>query len=304
MDGITESSAAVETAAVEETAGANEQSLADSAASGEEVRELAEPGAEGQGEAEGSTEQSKEERHRQAEARRKAERESDRAQIRQEIEAENSKKMDSLVASMGRINPFTKKPITTMAELEEYNQENDRRKRAQRLEKLGISQEDFDALIEEHPAVKAAKAATAELDAQKAQYAKAQQNEELRAELAEIAKIDPNIKSGTDLMNHPLYPEVKKLVQENGHSIAEAFRIATGPQRAKELNDHVMQSTARAAAGKSHLSSINSVGGTAPQVAVPPEVLKNYRYSKPDMTLEEARAKYAHFQSLKRVKNS
>lgn len=304
MDVNTESNAAVETAAVEDTAGANEQSLADSAASGEEVREVAEPGAEGQGEAARSAEQSREERHRQAEARRKAERESDRAQIRQEIEAESSKKMDSIVASMGRVNPFTKKPITTMAELEEYNQENDRRKRAQRLEKLGLSQEDFDSLIEDHPAVKAAKAATAELNEQKAHLIRAQQNEELRAEMAEIARIDPNIKSPADLMNHPLYSEVKKLVQENGHSIAEAFRIATEPQRARELNDKVRQSTAQAAAGKNHLSAINSAGGTTQQVVVPPDVLKNYRLSKPNMTLEEARAKYAHFLSLKRVKNS
>lgn len=282
-------------AAPEEGAGENVQGVAAPAASGEEGRELAEPGAGEQGG------QSAEERHRQAEARRKAERESYKAQLRQELEAENAKKMDSIIASMGRVNPFTKKPINTMAELEEYNRENDKRKKAERLSKLGISQEDFDELVENHPTVKAAKEAAAALQQQKAELVRAQQDEELRAEMAEISKIDPNIKSPTDLMNHPMYAEVKRLVQENDHSIAEAFRIATEPARAKEQNDRVRQSAAMAASGKSHLSSTQAAGGTAPQITVPEAVMKGYRLSNPKITPEEARKKYARYLALKRI---
>lgn len=282
-------------AAPEEGAGENVQGVAAPAASGEEGRELAEPGAGEQGG------QSAEERHRQAEARRKAERESYKAQLKQELEAENAKKMDSIIASMGRVNPFTKKPINTMAELEEYNRENDKRKKAERLSKLGISQEDFDELVENHPTVKAAKEAAAALQQQKAELARAQQDEELRAEMAEISKIDPNIKSPTDLMNHPMYAEVKRLVQENDHSIAEAFRIATEPARAKEQNDRVRQSAAMAASGKSHLSSMQAAGGTAPQITVPEAVMKGYRLSNPKITPEEARKKYARYLALKRI---
>lgn len=282
-------------AAPEEGAGENVQGVAAPAASGEEGRELAEPGAGEQGG------QSAEERHRQAEARRKAERESYKAQLRQELEAENAKKMDSIIASMGRVNPFTKKPINTMAELEEYNRENDKRKKAERLSRLGISQEDFDELVENHPTVKAAKEAAAALQQQKAELIRAQQDEELRAEMAEISKIDPNIKSPTDLMNHPMYAEVKRLVQENDHSIAEAFRIATEPARAKEQNDRVRQSAAMAASGKSHLSSMQAAGGTAPQITVPEAVMKGYRLSNPKITPEEARKKYARYLALKRI---
>ncbi|MCI6001900.1 MAG: hypothetical protein MRZ37_01955 [Tenericutes bacterium] len=282
-------------AAPEEGAGENVQGVAAPAASGEEGRELAEPGAGEQGG------QSAEERHRQAEARRKAERESYKAQLKQELEAENAKKMDSIIASMGRVNPFTKKPINTMAELEEYNRENDKRKKAERLSKLGISQEDFDELVENHPTVKAAKEAAAALQQQKAELVRAQQDEELRAEMAEISKIDPNIKTPTDLMNHPMYAEVKKLVQENDHSIAEAFRIATEPARAKEQNDRVRQSAAMAASGKSHLSSMQAAGGTAPQITVPEAVMKGYRLSNPKITPEEARKKYARYLALKRI---
>lgn len=283
-------------AAPEESAGENGQGVAAPAASGEEGRELAEPGAGEQG-----TQQSAEERHRQAEARRQAERESYKAQLRQELEAENAKHMDSIIASIGRINPFTKKPINTLAELEEYNRENDKRRKEERLSKLGISQEDFDELVENHPTVKAAKDAAEELRQQKAELLRAQQNEELRSEMAEILKIDPNIKTATDLMNHPMYSEVKRLVQENGHSIAEAFGIATQDLRAREQNDRVRQSAAQAAAGKSHLSSMQAAGGTAPQITVPEAVMKGYRLSNPKITPEEARKKYARYLAMKRI---
>lgn len=283
-------------AAPEESAGENEQGVAAPAASGEEGRELAEPGAGEQG-----TQQSAEERHRQAEARRQAERESYKAQLRQELEAENAKHMDSIIASIGRINPFTKKPINTLAELEEYNRENDKRRKEERLSKLGMSQEDFDELIENHPTVKAAKDAAAALEQQRAELLRAQQNEELRAEMAEISKIDPNVKNAADLMKHPMYPEVKRLVQENGHSIAEAFGIATQDLRAREQNDRVRQSAAQAAAGKSHLSSMQAAGGTAPQITVPEAVMKGYRLSNPKITPEEARKKYARYLALKRI---
>ena len=282
-------------AAPAEGAGVEEQGVAAPAASGEEGRELAEPGAGEQGG------QSAEERHRQAEARRKAERDSYKAQLKQELEAENAKKMDSIIASMGRVNPFTKKPINTLAELEEYNRENDKRRKAERLSKLGISQEDFDELVGNHPTVKAAKDAAAALEQQKAELIRAQQNEELRAEMAEISKIDPNIRTATDLMNHPMYTEVKRLVQENDHSIAEAFRIATEPARAKEQNDRVRQSAALAASGKNHLSSTQAAGGTAPQINVPEAVMKGYRLSNPKITPEQARKQYARYLALKRI---
>lgn len=298
MDTVVNSNAAAPAAAVEETAGANEQKVAESAASGGEVREVAEPGAQG---GTNTVEQSPDERHRQAEARRKAERESDRAQIRKEIEEENAKHMDAFVASMGRVNPYTKKPIKTMAELKEYNDTKAQREREEKLSKLGLSSEDFDALVNNHPTVRAAEEALASINEQKAQLASATRNEELRAELAEIQKIDPNIKDPLDLMNHPMYSEVKRLVQENNHSIAEAFRIATEPQRAKDLNDRVRQSAAQAAAGKSHLSSVAAVGGTAPQVEVPPNVMANYRRVNPKITEEEARKKYARYLGLPRI---
>ena len=94
---------------------------------------------------------------------------------------------------------------------------------------------------------------------------------------------------------------MKRLVQENDHSIAEAFRIATEPARAKEQNDRVRQSAALAASGKNHLSSMQAAGGTAPQITVPEAVMKGYRLSNPKITPEQARKQYARYLALKRI---
>lgn len=288
MDEVTSS------AVTEEGTGGKEQEVAGTAAQGGKEQEVAEPAAET------GKEQTPEERQRQAAARRKAEMEEHDKKLRDQINAEHAAQMDSVVASLGKINPFTKKAITTMQELNEYNEENTRRKRAAKLEKLGMSEEDFNELVENHPTVRAAKEAAAKLNEQKASLQRAEQSEELRAELAEIAKIDPNIKSAKDLMEHPSYAELKKLVQENGHSIAEAFRIATEPQRAQEQIDKVAGSAARAAAGKNHMSAVAASGGATSQVSVPEAVMKGYRLSNPNITMEEARKKYARFLGLKR----
>lgn len=287
--------------AAAEAAGAEGQEFAAPEASGEEVREVADPGAAGTTE-EGRQQQSAEERHRFAEQRRAAERESYRAQLRQEIEAENSRKMDAVIASMGKINPFTRKAITSYAEMEEYNTEKERREREAELSRMGISRKTLDALIDEHPAVKAAREMTSRLEEQKKAFEQAQLDGEVRNAFAEIQKIDPNIKSPRDLMNHPRYAEIKRLVRENDHTIGEAFRIATEEDRNRQQNERVRQAAAMTAAGKSHLSAMTAAGATAPQVTVPDAIMRNYLKQNPKMTPAQAKEKYARFLNLTRTK--
>ena len=277
--------------------GGKAQELAEPAGTGGKEQEVTVPAA-GEG-----TSQPEEERRANAAARRKAEQEAHDKELTDRINAENGKRMDTLIASMGKINPFTKKPIRTLAELEEFNSEQAKRQRDAEFSKLGISREAFDALIEEHPTVKAARDAATALEAQKAELERQQISDGIRQELDAIAKLDPNIKTAEALMQHPQYAEVKRLVRENGHSLSEAFRIATEPQRAKSQIDHVRDAAARTAAGTGHMTSMQSAGGASPQVTVPPDVMRGYRLSNPKITNEEAQKRYARFLALKRIKS-
>ncbi len=273
--------------------GANEQTVAESAAEGEREQEVTEPAAEDAG-------QDPEERHRQAQSRRKAEREQLERELTEKIESRNRSKMDAIVKAMGRKNPYTGKIIETQAELEEYNLDCEKRKRADELAAAGLSEETLRAIIDSHPDVKAAKAAAAEMEKARQAYDRAAQEESLKDELREIGKLDPNIRTAQDLINHAKYPEIKKLVRENNHTLAEAFEIATEADRRSMQTERAAQASARAAAGKNHLVSSKSSGAPTATVNVPPAVMAGYRAQNPRITPAEAAKKYERFLNLKR----
>ena len=274
--------------------GANEQEIAEPAAEGEKAQEVTEPAAEDAG-------QPLEERHRQAEARRKAQLEEMEKHIAEQVETRSRSKMDAIIKTMGRKNPYTGKTIETLADLESYTAESEKRKRADELKASGLSEETLRAIINEHPDVKAAKEAAENMERARHAYEQAAQEESLKDELREIGKLDPNIRTAQDLINHAKYPEIKKLVRENKHSLAEAFEIATGDDRRSMQTERAAQASARAAAGKNHLVSSNSAGAPAQTVTVPPAVMAGYRAQNPKITPAEAAKKYERFLNLKRV---
>lgn len=288
-------STAAETAEQSTAEGEREQELAEPAAEGERERESAEPAAEGAG-------QDAAERHRQAEARRRAEREENERRIAEDVERRTQKKLDAIIASMGRKNPYTGKVITTQAELEEYNEENIRRKRADELKAAGLSEDTLRQIIDSHPDVKAAKEAAEKMEQARKAYAQAAQEEDLKDELRKISKFDANIKTASDLINHPKYQEIRRLVKENNHTLAEAFELATEADRHAMEMERTAQATARAAAGKNHLISSRSSGAAGQTVQVPPEIMAGYKARNPRITAAEAAKKYERFLSLKREK--
>lgn len=282
----------IETAAAE---GAREQELADPAAEGAREQDPADPATEVTG-------QSADERHRQAEARRRAEREENERRIAEDVERRTQKKLDAIIASMGKKNPYTGKIISTQAELEAYNEENGRRKREDELKAAGLSEDTLRQIIDSHPDVKAAKEAAEKMEQARKAYTRAAQEESLKGEIGKISKLDANIKTANDLINHPKYQEIKKLVRENNHTLAEAFEMATEADRHAMEMERTAQATARAAAGKNHLVSSRSSGAAGQSVTVPPEVMAGYRAHNPKITAAEAAKKYERFLGLKREK--
>ena len=132
--------------------GGNEQEVADPASEteetqGEEEQEVADPAeteetADGTGDGAGEgTEQSPEERKRFAAARRKAEAERDAAieKAKQEAQAEAQRTIDEAFKNSGLTNPYTKKPITSKAEYDEYRAQFEAEKKARVLKKSGMT---------------------------------------------------------------------------------------------------------------------------------------------------------------------
>lgn len=274
--------------------GEREREIADPAAEGEKGREITDPAA--------TDGQSAEERHRNAEARRRAQQEEHERKLAEDVEQRTQKKLDAIIASMGKKNPYTGKLITNQAELEAYTAESARRRREDELKAAGLSEETLRQIIDAHPDVKAAKDAAAKMESARKAYTRAAQEESLKDEIRKISRIDPNVKTAQDLINHPKYQSIKKLVKENNHGLAAAFEMATEADRHALETERTAQASARAAAGKNHLVSSKSSGAAGQNVTVPPEVMAGYRARNPRITAAEAAKKYERFLGLKRVK--
>lgn len=279
---------------VTEVTGANEQETAapeeNAAKAGEKEQEVTDPA--------GAAEpMSTEERHQQAQQRRDAQRLEEQHRFDAEVDKRVQERLDKFVAQMGKVNPKTGKIIETQAEYDEVQAEARRRKRETELKKAGIDPATIEGIINDHPDVKGARKAQAAAEAAKQHYDKLAREEAVREELRKIQKIDPNVKTPKDLMAHPRYGDIRKLIQENNHSISEAFDIATKTDREARAQARALTSAAAVAGSKDHMVSSANAGG-ADVVAVPADVAALYRKQYPGLSDDEIRAKYARYKKI------
>lgn len=296
MDNENNSAAAAEE--VTQVTGGQEPEIAAPAesadAEGEKAQEITEPaGATGETQ---TKPMSSEERHQQAQARREAQQLEAQRRQDAEIDRRVQEEIDRFVAKQQKTNPKTGKLITTKAEYDEVQADARRQKREDALKKAGLDPSVIEEMINEHPDVKAAKAAQAEAKAAKNRYDKLTREEAAREELRKIQRIDPNIKCAEDLMAHPKYAEIRRLVQENNHTIADAFDIATKNDRATQAQVRAQSSAAAVKGSKTHMvaASGSSTGGNE-IVSVPAHIAAMYRKDNPRLNDEQIRAKYGAY---------
>lgn len=276
--------------------GAEEQEVADPAAvdeSGEEAED-GDTADDGEGtdnnaaDGEGNTgTQSKAERAKYAAARRKAEAERDAAvkAAREEVARDAQRTLDETVASLGMKNPFTGKPITTKAELDAYRAAEAADRREKLIKRAGMSDSEYKEFVDNLPEVRAARDAKAQADAAAVQ-------QKVDAQLSEIAKFDPSVKSLADLAKTENYQKVYEMVKK-GYDLLDAYKLANFDAVQKATADSTRQAAMNAAAGKSHMSTTTARGAGA--VSVPSDVADIYRVFESDVTDAEIQRHYAKY---------
>lgn len=234
----------------------------------------------------GAGEQTLEERARFAAARRKAEAQRD-AEIAK-AKAQAQRMVDEAFAQSGLTNPYTQKPITTKAEYDEYKARFDAEQKEHLLNKSGLSEAEFGALIQSLPEVKAAKEAKAQAEAVLRQAHQARVKAKLDMQLKEIALLDPSIKSLADLTRAPYYDRFYELVKR-GNSLSDAFKLAN--------LDTITHNAAKAskqaamnALGKQHMAATMARG--VGDVSVPLDVREAYLAFNPSATNAEIQRHY------------
>ena len=212
-------------------------------------------------------EQSAEENARYAAIRRRAE-EDARRRYEGEMDA-----MNQQIAAMcqGITHPVTGQPITNMRDYVDALSAQQRMAQEQELEEKGIDPTLIDRMINSNPVVMQAKQV---IERSKITEAEAQ----LQRDIAEVSKIDPNIKGINDLAQLPNFPEIVQLVQNNNLSLLDAYKAVNFDNFMQHTNDAARQQAINQMRGKAHLpSQPNGVATENDDVEVPSEIMTRWK---------------------------
>lgn len=231
-------------------------------------------------------------------ARRRQQEEDARVQkaVSEALQAERTKHdtdMKAFFEKAGIKDTFTGKPITSMEEFYAWRNKLDEAKIQKDLKEGKLTPEALEKAVAAHPVIK-----QAEQVVQKGQEAqrRAQEAEDkvrIEAQIAEISKIDPIVKSTADLLKIPeakdLYAYIKK-----GYSIPDAHYLATRERRENARVEAVKQQAMNNARGKDHLQATGNARGTG-AISVPAEEMKLYRMMNPGATEAQIQAHFNQY---------
>ena len=231
-----------------------------------EVEET-ETGAEESGDSE-PQEQSAEENARYAAIRRRAEEEA-----RRKYTAEINR-MNQQVAAMcqGLTHPVTGQPITSVRDYMDALAIQQRQASEQVLEEKGIDPQMIDRMIASNPVVMQAQQV---IEQTKQNEAEAQ----LQRDIAEISKIDPNIKSLGDLANLPNFQDmVNYVAQMDGKaSIVDAYKLINFESFMNHTNVAARQQAINQMRGKDHLATQSGVATEDDDIDVPADIMARWK---------------------------
>lgn len=283
--------------------GANEQEPAEPAAVEEQIEETNAERAEDGGQSTGGDspesqadgqKQTPEQNAKFAAARRKAEAERDAAiaKARQDAQAEAQRTIDEAFRSSGLTNPYTKKPITSKAEYDEYRARLEADRKARLLKKSGMSDEEFQQFVQGLPEVKQAKEAQAAAETAARQAREQQAKLKVEEQLKEISALDPSIQELKDLAKMETYPKFYELVKR-GNTLTDAFKLANYDALTGRAAAASRQAAINSAQGKQHLSPTTQRGAGA--VSVPADIKAEYLAFNPDATDAEIQQHYNRY---------
>lgn len=206
--------------------------------------------------------------------------------LRRQVEEAASQRLEQeiggLLAGVGILDPYTQKPVSSLEDLRAYREhfESDRKREFQ--EGHGMTEEQYQAYVNDLPEVKAAREA-----AQKAaaEGAKARLDQDLQ----ELSKLDPQIKGLEDLAQRPEYSQLCQLVYK-GLSLPQAYKLVYFDQLTDRAAQAAKQGAINSVNGKEHLQRSAARGEGA--VPVPAGVAEEYRMLMPNATEAEIQAHY------------
>lgn len=221
--------------------------------------------------------QSKEENRKQAAARRARELEDVKASVQSEM-----------LKSLELVDPATGKRVETPEEYRDYLSHRDGKRAEEQLRRAGIDPNIIKNALADSGVAKAADDAIAAAGAAEKRANEKAERLSLDEAIAEITRLNPEVKTFDDLYALPEYGDIKKLVGA-GYSFGRAYEMAT-VDRAKSA---ARQASYNAVASKAHLTK--TAGAGAEPYSISDKDFNNFRQLHPNATRAEAEAAYKKF---------
>lgn len=210
------------------------------------------------------------------------------AEARRIAQAEKAREMDEFVKGLNLIDPATKKPVTTVAEYNEYKARINSEARERILKKAGLSEEKFKEFVNSQPEVSEARAAA---QAAQRERAKAAIDEQVR----QIHEIDPTINEFADLGKMENFKQFYDLARNHHLSLVDAYKLVNMDKLTQRRIDAERQAARNAAAGKAHLTKNKPRGGGSTDIPVPADVAEFYRELVPGISNADMQRDYSRY---------
>ena len=219
------------------------------------------------------------------------------AAINQAVEAalrderqRNATALENIFTRAGLKNTFTGEPIRTQADFDAWESKFAAQRRAEEMKAGKMTPESLDRAIGEHPTVKQAAQVVAAAEQQRKQQAMQAAQQRIDAEIAEIQKINPSIRSASDVLGGPKGKEVYDLAK-SGVPLSKAYRVTYLEDLERAATERARQQAAKNARGKEHLKPTTGSAG-AGAVSVPKADMEMFRAFMPNASEAEIQAYY------------
>jgi len=258
---------------------AAESSNAD-AAEGANEQETAAPDTADTGSKPSQTEQTAEENAGFAAARRRAEQEARR--ILEERDAMYAKRF----GDRGIVHPVTKQPIRTEKDYFDALEAQERLQMEQEIQSGNVTPELLQRYVASSPVIQQARTMLEKIQMEEGQRL-------MRQQIAEISKMDPDIRELSDVVRLPTFPEFDRLVR-SGVDMVSAYKAANFERLSNRSSAAAKQAAINAAKGKNHLTPVE--GQPAADDGLTDEIIAQYRAMNPKWTREQIQKFHRNYQ--------
>lgn len=184
----------------------------------------------------------------------------------------------------GFTNPLTGAEIRSEADYFAALDAQEELSRRQELEQAGIDPSVLDELIARNPAIRQAQQILAQTQEQ-------ENVRQLEAELEQLNKLDPSVKTIDDILQSPSRGAILKKVNA-GYSLLDAYKIVNFDKLTTANTAASKQAAINAMRGKEHMTPTGGVTDTSTDMEIPVAELGRWKEMFPDASEKELKEKY------------